>query len=40
MIFNLKTEIKFLLESLHIYNIDTLIRICTKNGLEVIGMLD
>jgi len=31
------TEIKFLLESLHIYNIDVLVDICTKNGLKVIG---
>tara|TARA_R100000808_G_C2151313_1_gene160286 strand:+ start:1685 stop:2662 length:978 start_codon:yes stop_codon:yes gene_type:complete len=37
---DMKTEIKFLLESLHIYDIDTLVNISTKNGLEVMGMLD
>ncbi len=34
------TEIKFLLESLHIYDMQTLVNIATKNGLEVIGSLD
>ena len=34
------TEIKFLLESLHIYDMDTLVNIATKNGLEVIGSND
>jgi len=37
---NMFTEIKFLLESLHIYDIRTLLNIATKNGIEVIGSLD
>ena len=37
---NMFTEIKFLLESLHIYDIQTLLNIATKNGTEVIGSLD
>ena len=35
---NMYTEVKFLLESLHIYNIDALVDIATKNGRLVIGM--
>ena len=35
---NMETEIKFLLESLHIYDIDTLVKISTENGLKVIGI--
>lgn len=34
---DMRTEIKFLLESLHIYDIETLVNISTKNGLKVIG---
>ena len=37
---NMYTEIKFLLESLHLYNIDALVDIATKNGRLVIGMED
>ena len=37
---NMFTEIKFLLESLHIYDMETLVNISTKNGLEVIGSND
>jgi len=36
---DMKTEIKFLLESLHIYDIDTLVKISTENGLKVIGSI-
>ncbi len=32
------TEIKFLLESLHLYDIEALVQIATKNGRLVIGM--
>tara|TARA_Y100000114_G_C11749644_1_gene323536 strand:+ start:959 stop:1999 length:1041 start_codon:yes stop_codon:yes gene_type:complete len=35
---NMYTEIKFLLESLHLYDIDALVNIATKNGRLVIGM--
>jgi cytosine deaminase len=35
---NMYTEVKFLLESLHLYNMDALIDIATKNGRLVIGM--
>lgn len=35
---DMKTEIKFLLESLHIYDMDVLTQIATKNGREVIGL--
>ena len=35
---NMATEIKFLLECLHLYDIDTLSDIATKNGRLVIGM--
>ena len=37
---NMQTEIKFLLECLHLYDIDTLVDIATKNGRLVIGMED
>tara|TARA_Y100001963_G_scaffold159307_1_gene262452 strand:- start:1354 stop:2331 length:978 start_codon:yes stop_codon:yes gene_type:complete len=37
---DMSTELKFLLESLHIYDMETLVNISTKNGLEVIGMFD
>ena len=35
---NMYTELKFLLESLHLYDIDALVDIATKNGRLVIGM--
>ena len=35
---NMYTEVKFLLESLHLYDIDALVDIATKNGRLVIGM--
>lgn len=35
---NMYTEVKFLLESLHLYDIDALVEIATKNGRLVIGM--
>jgi cytosine deaminase len=35
---NMYTEVKFLLESLHLYDIDTLVEIATTNGRLVIGM--
>ena len=35
---NMYTEVKFLLESLHIYDLDALVDIATKNGRLVIGM--
>lgn len=35
---NMALELKFLLEALHLYDIDTLIDIATKNGRLVIGM--
>ena len=35
---NMYTEIKFLLEALHLYDIDALVKIATKNGRLVIGM--
>jgi cytosine/creatinine deaminase len=34
---DMSVEIKFLLESLHIYDIDSLVKISTDNGLKVIG---
>jgi len=37
---NMYTEVKFLLESLHLYDIEALVRIATKNGRLVIGMED
>ena len=37
---NMYTEMKFLLESLHLYDIDALVKIATKNGRLVIGMED
>ena len=37
---NMFTEIKFLLESLHLYDVDALVDIATKNGRLVIGMED
>lgn len=37
---NMYTELKFLLECLHLYDIDTLVDIATKNGRLVIGMED
>lgn len=37
---NMATEIKFLLECLHMYDIETLSDIATKNGRLVIGMED
>ena len=37
---NMYTEIKFLLECLHLYDIDALVDIATKNGRLVIGMED
>ena len=37
---NMFTELKFLLECLHLYDIDTLVDIATKNGRLVIGMED
>lgn len=37
---NMYTEIKFLLESLHLYDIKALVDIATKNGRLVIGMED
>ena len=35
---NMYTEVKFLLESLHLYDIDALVKIATSNGRLVIGM--
>ena len=35
---DMATELKFLLESLHLYDIDALVDIATKNGRLVIGM--
>ena len=35
---NMYTEVKFLLESLHLYDIDALVKIATSNGKLVIGM--
>lgn len=35
---NMYTELKFLLESLHLYDIEALVDIATKNGRLVIGM--
>ena len=35
---DMRTEIKFLLESLHIYDIETLVNISTRNGLKVVGL--
>ena len=37
---NMYTELKFLLECLHLYDIDALVDIATKNGRLVIGMED
>ena len=37
---NMMTELKFLLECLHLYDIDALVDIATKNGRLVIGMED
>ena len=37
---NMMTELKFLLECLHLYDIDALADIATKNGRLVIGMED
>ncbi len=37
---NMYTEVKFLLESLHLYDVDALVDIATKNGRLVIGMED
>jgi cytosine/adenosine deaminase-related metal-dependent hydrolase len=37
---NMYLEVKFLLESLHLYNIDALVKIATDNGRLVIGMED
>ena len=37
---NMHTEVKFLLESLHLYDIEALVKIATKNGRLVIGMED
>ena len=37
---NMYTEVKFLLETLHLYNIDSLVKIATSNGRLVIGMED
>jgi cytosine/adenosine deaminase-related metal-dependent hydrolase len=37
---NMYTEVKFLLESLHLYDIKALVKIATKNGRLVIGMED
>ena len=37
---NMYTEIKFLLECLHLYDIEALVNIATKNGRLVIGMED
>jgi cytosine/adenosine deaminase-related metal-dependent hydrolase len=37
---NMYTELKFLLECLHLYDIDSLVDIATKNGRLVIGMED
>jgi cytosine/adenosine deaminase-related metal-dependent hydrolase len=37
---NMYTEVKFLLESLHLYDIDALVKIATDNGRLVIGMED
>ena len=34
------TEVKFLLESLHLYDVNELVQIATKNGRLVIGMED
>ena len=35
---NMGTELKFLLEALHLYDMDALSDIATKNGRLVIGM--
>ena len=37
---NMMTELKFLLECLHLYDIESLVDIATKNGRLVIGMED
>jgi len=37
---NMYTEVKFLLETLHLYDIDSLVKIATSNGRLVIGMED
>ena len=37
---NMYTEVRFLLECLHLYDIDALVDIATKNGRLVIGMED
>ena len=37
---NMYTEVKFLLETLHLYDIDSLVKITTSNGRLVIGMED
>lgn len=37
---NMYLEVKFLLESLHLYDIDALVKIATDNGRLVIGMED